>query len=158
VRALGQVEEVKEDSKVFFEYLKESVAVNYIFRDLIQEISRATWESKFESDEKRNVLFVLGQIEEDYDLINGAIGTTEVILQEHDKEFGDLRIEAVRELIIVAKGLKEGWTYPWIIDRLNELWRKLHEAVEGFVVGLGHRIEGQNKGSAAVAAAQGSSA
>ena len=155
---MGQVEEVKEDSKVFFDYLKESVAINYIFRDLIQEISRATWESKFDSDEKRNVLFVLGQIEEDYDLINGAIGTTEVILQEHDKRFGDLRIEAVRELIIVAKGLKEGWDYSWIIDGLNEIWRKLHEAVEGFVVGLGHRIEGQNKGSAAVAAAQGSSA
>jgi len=49
---LGQVEEVKEDSKVFFDYLKESVAINYIFRDLIQEISRATWESKFDSDEK----------------------------------------------------------------------------------------------------------
>ena len=158
MRALGQVEEVKEDSKVFFEYLKESVAANYIFRDLIQEISRATWESKFESDEKRNVLFVLGQIEEDYDLINGAIRFTEVILQEHDKEFGDLRIEAVRELIIAAKGLKEGWSYPWIIDRLNGLWRKLHEAVTDFVVGLGHRIEGQNKGNATVAAAQGSSA
>jgi len=155
---MAQEQEVKEDLKVFFEYLRESVAINYIFRDLIQEISRATWESKFDSDEKTNVLFVLGQIEEDYDLINGAIGLTEAILQEHDEEFMNLKIEAVRELIIVAKGLKEGWTYPWIIDRLNGLWRKLHEAVEGFVVGLGHRIEGQNKGSAAVAAAQGSSA
>jgi hypothetical protein len=155
---VAQEQEVKEDSKVFFEYLRESVAINYIFRDLIQEISRATWESKFDSDEKRNVLFVLGQIEEDYDLINGAIGLTETILQEHNEEFMNLKIEAVRELIIVAKGLKEDWTYPWIIDRLNGLWRKLHEAVEGFVVGLGHRIEGQNKGSAAVAAAQGSNA
>ncbi len=155
---MGQVEEVKEDSKVFFEYLKESVAINYIFRDLIQEISRATWESKFDSDEKRNVLFVLGQIEEDYDLISGAVGLTETILREHNEEFGNLRIEAVRELIIVAKGLKEGWTYPWIIDRLNGLWRKLHEAVSGFIVGLGHRIEGQNKGNAAVAVARGSSA
>jgi len=155
---MAQEQEVKEDLKVFFEYLRESVAINYIFRDLIQEISRATWESKFDSDEKTNVLFVLGQIEEDYDLINGAIGLTETILQEHDKRFGDLKIEAVRELIIVAKGLKEDWDYPWIIERLNGLWRKLHEAVEGFVVGLGHRIEGQNKGNAAVAAAQGSSA
>jgi len=106
---MAQEQEVKEDLKVFFEYLRESVAINYIFRDLIQEISRATWESKFDSDEKANVLFVLGQIEEDYDLINGAIGLTETILQEHDKEFGDLKIEAVRELIIVAKGLKEDW-------------------------------------------------
>jgi hypothetical protein len=149
-------QEVKEDSKLFFGYLKESSATNYIFRDLVQEIRHATWESKFDSDEKTALLLVLGQIEEDYDLINEAIGTTEVILQEHHEEFGNLRIEAVRELILVAKGLKEGWSYPRIIERLNELQRKLHEAITGFVVGLGHRIEGQNNGNAATAAAQGS--
>ena len=144
---MGQVEEVKEDSKVFFDYLRESVAANYIFRDLIQEISRATWESKFDSSEKTTLLLILGQIEEDYSLIAEAVGT--IALQEHHDEIRNLKIEAIRDLIIVAKGLKENWTYALIFERLDKLQRKLHGAITDFVVGLGHRIKDHNNGSAA---------
>jgi len=147
---VAQAEEVKEDSKVFFEYLKESLAANYMFRDLLQEIRFATWESdKFGSDEKTALLLVLGQIEEDYNLIEEAVGTTEIILEEHHEEIRDLKIEAIRDLIIVAKGLKEGWRYSQIFERLDELQRKLHEAIKDFIVGLGHRIKNQNKGNVA---------
>jgi hypothetical protein len=143
-----EVQEVKEDSKVFFEYLKESSAASYMFRDLLQEIRYTTWESKFDSSEKTTLLLILGQIEEDYTLINEAVGTTEIILQEHHDEFNNLKIEGLKDLIIVAKGLKENWTYALIFERLDKLQRKLHEAITDFVVGLGHRIKGQNNGSA----------
>ena len=142
-----QEEEVKEDSKVFFEYLKESSAVDYMFRDLLQEIRYTTWESKFDSSEKTTLLLILGQIEEDYSLIAEAVGT--IALQEHHDEIRNLKIEAIRDLIIVAKGLKENWTYTLIFERLDKLQRKLHGAITDFVVGLGHRIKDHNNGSAA---------
>jgi len=142
-----QEEEVKEDSKVFFEYLKESSATDYMFRDLLQEIRYTTWESKFDSSEKTTLLLILGQIEEDYSLIAEAVGT--IALQEHHDEIRNLKIEAIRDLIIVAKGLKENWTYTLIFERLDKLQRKLHGAITDFVVGLGHRIKDHNNGSAA---------
>jgi len=144
---LGQVEEEKEvpeDYKLFFEYLKDSMAVSYMFRDLLQEISYMTWASdKFDGSEKTAILQVLGQVEEDYNLIVEAVGTTEMVLQERHEEFDNLRIEAVKELIIVAKGLKDNWAYSWVFERLDKIQKKLHEAIEDFVVGLGHRIKDQ---------------
>jgi uncharacterized protein with HEPN domain len=152
-------EEVKEDYKLFFEYLKDSLAANYIFRELLQDIRYMTWESNdFVGDEKTTILLLLGQIEEDYNLMEEAVGTTEIILQEHHEEISNLRIEAIRDLIIVTKGLKENWHYSWIFDRLDTLQKKLHEAIKDFVVGLGQRAKGQGSSGSDGSAAQGSSA